>query len=212
MVTNNNTTTTPFLFYSLSSNFATNDKSSLNEQHHWPPSSSTIPPGQTPQSSSVPLPLMPDTSSSNRSLLQSSSSSTSSWFSSFSSPHSDFSQNQSFIQPPASSLSSPSGMQGQTLPLNPQQSSLTNISPWFPSAPASSCKGIFEFTIDGTAYLKVPSLIKAMQHNITLQIISTNGESVSAKLWIDRNNYNDNGINFDIKNMADNCKYILYKH
>jgi hypothetical protein len=82
------------------------------------------------------------------------------------------------------------------------------MSPWFPSIPASSCQGIFQFTIDGTAYLRK---INQRQHNVTLQIESTNGDSVSAKLWIDRkNNSKDNGVNFDIKNVENNCKQITY--
>jgi hypothetical protein len=83
-----------------------------------------------------------------------------------------------------------------------------NTSPWFPSIPASSCQGIFQFTIDGIAYLKK---INTSQHNVTLQIESSDGEPVSAKLWIDRKDNSDaKAINFDIKNIENNCKSILY--
>jgi hypothetical protein len=100
------------------------------------------------------------------------------------------------------------------LPL-PSSSSLSTSSskkssPWFPSIPASSCQGIFQFTIDGTAYLKK---ISQRLHNVTLQIESVNGDSVSAMLWIDKKDgSNDKGINFDLRNLENNCKHITYEN
>lgn len=98
------------------------------------------------------------------------------------------------------------------LPL-PSSSSLSGSpskksSSWFPSIPASSCQGIFQFTIDGTAYLKK---ISQRLHNVTLQIESVNGDSVSARLWIDRQDNSDaKAINFDLRNLENNCKHITY--
>jgi hypothetical protein len=178
-------------------------------------------------------------SSSDQSLLRSSPPS-STWYSSSSSSHGYPSQDQSFMQPqpalppvlpfppPLASLPSPwppvatmqeqqpmpPSLQQQSSPSSspslslPSSPSSKKSSPWFPSIPAYSCQGIFQFTIDGTAYLKK---INSSQYNITLQIESTNRESISAKLWIDRkDNSNARPINFDIKNVENNCKNILY--
>jgi hypothetical protein len=98
----------------------------------------------------------------------------------------------------------------QPLPPISQQLS-KKLSPWFPSVPASLCQGIFQFTIDGTAYIKNQHLTN-QKHNITLQITSTNQDSIAAKLWIDRNKYNDDGIDFNIKNIADDCKYLMFNN
>jgi hypothetical protein len=59
------------------------------------------------------------------------------------------------------------------------------ISPWFPSVPASACNGIFEFTIGGTAHLN-DQYFKNANYNITLQITSTNGDSIAEKFWIEK--------------------------
>jgi len=48
-------------------------------------------------------------------------------------------------------------------------------------------------------------------HNVTLQIESVNGDSVSARLWIDRQDNSDaKAINFDLRNLENNCKHITY--
>jgi hypothetical protein len=152
------------------------------------------------------------------------------YFSSYSGP---ISSEQADIFSPSTSISSttpPTAIQEgppgpppmPPLQLNPQSSPLKTktssklssqkVSPWFPSVPASSCKGIFQFTIYGTAHLKIEALDNSRQHNITLQITSANRDSVSARLWIDENYYTEKGIDFNIKNMSNDCKYILYKH
>jgi hypothetical protein len=116
-------------------------------------------------------------------------------------------QEQQPMPPSLQQQSSPSSS-SPSLSSLPSSPSSKKSSPWFPSIPAYSCQGIFQFTIDGTAYLKK---INPSQHNVTLQIESTNRDSVSAKLWIDRkDNSNARPINFDIKNVENNCKNILY--
>ncbi|MFL6409794.1 MAG: hypothetical protein ACJ71K_00940 [Nitrososphaeraceae archaeon] len=202
--------------------------------------STTTPPNQITKSSlSSATQQLPPASSSDKSLLQPSPSSSSTWSSSSLSSQGYPSQDRSFmrLQPalpstqpspppslaPSSSLWPPSTamQEQQSLPHSLEQQSSSpspsllssstsskKTSPWFPSIPASSCQGIFQFTIDGTAYLKK---INQRQHNVTLQIEATNGDSVSAKLWIDRkDNFKDKAINFDIKNVENNCKNIVY--
>jgi hypothetical protein len=85
----------------------------------------------------------------------------------------------------------------------------SELSPWFPSVPASACKGIFQFTIDGTAHLN-DQHFKNANHNITLQLTSINGNSIAGKFWIDKKGYNDNGIDFNINNISNNCKYVIF--
>ena len=202
---------------------------------------STLLPAARQQQPPPPLSSGHMLSSSDQSLLRSPPPPSSTWYSSSSSSHGYPSQDQSFMQPqpslpsilpfppPLASLPSPwppvatmqeqqpmpSFLQQQSSPSSsPSSSSLPSSipskksSPWFPSIPASSCQGIFQFTIDGTAYLKK---INPSQHNVTLQIESTNENSVSAKLWIDRKGNSDaRPINFDIKNVENNCKNTLY--
>jgi hypothetical protein len=118
--------------------------------------------------------------------------------------------------PPQNSLSDTSNAElpllssGQlSMPSSSEHQTSSELSPWFPSVPASACKGIFQFTIDGTAHLNYPH-IKNANHNITLQLTSINGNSIAGKFWIDKKGYNDNGIDFNINNISNNCKYVIF--
>jgi hypothetical protein len=82
-----------------------------------------------------------------------------------------------------------------------------------PSVPASACNGIFELTIGltigGTAHLN-EQYFKNANYNITLQITSTGGDSIAGKLWIEKKGHIDKGIDFNISNISNNCKHIIF--
>jgi hypothetical protein len=96
-----------------------------------------------------------------------------------------------------------------SMPSSSNHQPSSELSPWFPSVPASACKGIFQFTIDGTAHLN-DQHFKNANHNITLQLTSINGNSIAGKFWIDKKGYNENGIDFNINNTSNNCKYVIF--
>jgi hypothetical protein len=137
-----------------------------------------------------------------------------------SSPQTSLSDTSNAESPPLSSgqlsipsssgqLSIPSSSGQLSIPSSSGHQTSSELSPWFPSVPASACKGIFQFTIDGTAHLNYPH-IKNANHNITLQLTSINGNSIAGKFWIDKKGYNDNGIDFNINNISNNCKYVIF--
>jgi hypothetical protein len=119
------------------------------------------------------------------------------------------SSSQNPLADPSNAQSSPSSYGQLSMPSSSNHQPPSELSPWFPSVPASACKGIFQFTIDGTAHLNYQHFENA-NHNITLQLTSINGNSIAGKFWIDKKGYNDNGINFNINNIFNNCKYVIF--
>ena len=112
--------------------------------------------------------------------------------------------------PDTSNAEPPSLSSGQlSMPSSSGHQTSSELSPWFPSVPASACKGIFQFTIDGTAHLN-DQHFKNANHNITIQLTSINGNSIAGKFWIDKKGNNDTGIDFNINNISNNCKYVIF--
>jgi hypothetical protein len=116
---------------------------------------------------------------------------------------------QTSLSDPANDESPPLSSGQLSMPSSSEHQTSSELSPWFPSVPASACKGIFQFTIDGTAHLN-DQHFKNANHNITLQLTSINGNSIAGKFWIDKKGYNDNGIDFNINNISNNCKYVIF--
>jgi hypothetical protein len=104
---------------------------------------------------------------------------------------------------------SPLSFSRSPAPSSLQQPSSFRLSPWFPSVPASAYNGIFEFTMGGTAHLN-EQYFKNANYNITLQITSTSSDSIAGKLWIEKKGYIDKGIDFNISNISNNCKHIIF--
>jgi hypothetical protein len=119
------------------------------------------------------------------------------------------SSSQNSLADPSNTESSPLSTGQLSMPSSSMHQPPSELSPWFPSVPASACKGIFQFTIDGTARLN-DQHFKNANHNITLQLTSVNGNSIAGKFWIDKKGYNDNGIDFNINNISNNCKYVIF--
>ncbi len=89
-----------------------------------------------------------------------------------------------------------------------------------PSSPLSHCE-IFTFTVEGTTNLaNARENIDDANTDLTLEVNSIlnpydahirNDDLVSGKLWIDKDNNNEKELDFNVKEISNDCKVIAYQ-
>jgi hypothetical protein len=91
-----------------------------------------------------------------------------------------------------------------------------SLSPWFPSIPAISCGGTFSFTVIGKVSDHAANIGSNGKQRIAIQIDSAGGidlsqQSVKGQIFVGQKNIDTNqGNDFDIKNLFNNCQGLTF--